>query len=73
MVEGSTNSTQQASSTTTASTGGQAQSAQRRGRRGNLGLNQFQDWEVGEDYTCEKLLGTGSYGKVALATRRSTG
>ena len=45
----------------------------KRGRRGNLGLNQFADWEVGSDYTCERLLGTGSYGKVALATRKSTG
>ena len=45
-----------------------------RGRgRGNLGLNQFTDWEVGNDYVCEKLLGTGSYGKVALATKKSTG
>mgnify|MGYP000966293017 CR=1 FL=1 len=43
------------------------------GRKGNLGLNQFADWEVGSDYTCEKLLGTGSYGKVALALKKSTG
>ena len=42
-------------------------------RRGNLGLNQFADWEVGADYVCEKLLGTGSYGKVALASKKSTG
>lgn len=35
--------------------------------------NQFSDWEVGEDYSCERLLGTGSYGKVALATQKSTG
>jgi mitogen-activated protein kinase 1/3 len=41
-------------------------------RGGNLGLNQFSDWEVGTDYLCEKLLGTGSYGKVALATKKST-
>jgi len=27
---------------------------------------------VGTDYICEKLLGTGSYGKVALATKKST-
>lgn len=40
---------------------------------GSLGLNQFSDWEVGVDYTCEKLLGTGSYGKVALAVKVSTG
>lgn len=42
-------------------------------RKGGLGLNQFADWEVGTDYLCEKLLGTGSYGKVALATKKSTG
>jgi len=42
-------------------------------KRGNLGLNQFSDWEVGTDYTVEKMLGTGSYGKVALATKKSTG
>jgi mitogen-activated protein kinase 1/3 len=42
-------------------------------RGGNLGLNQFSDWEVGNDYVCEKILGTGSYGKVALATKKSTG
>ena len=28
---------------------------------------------MGEDYSCERLLGTGSYGKVALATKKSTG
>ena len=58
------------SSTSVTSTNGT--SSKRRGR-GNLGLNQFSDWEVGDDYSCERLLGTGSYGKVALATRRSTG
>lgn len=42
-------------------------------RAGNLGLNQFSDWEVGTDYSVEKMLGTGSYGKVALATKKSTG
>lgn len=42
-------------------------------KRGNLGFNQFDDWKIGEDYSCEKLLGTGSYGKVALATKKSTG
>ena len=42
-------------------------------RGGNLGLNQFADWEVGSDYSVEKMLGTGSYGKVALATKKSTG
>lgn len=44
----------------------------KKGRGGNLGLNQFSDWEVGSDYVCEKILGTGSYGKVALATKKST-
>jgi mitogen-activated protein kinase 1/3 len=28
---------------------------------------------VGNDYIVEKMLGTGSYGKVALATKKSTG
>ena len=42
-------------------------------RGGNIGLNQFADWEVGTDYSVEKMLGTGSYGKVALATKKSTG
>ena len=52
----------------------QSSESKPRGRgRGNLGLNQFTDWEVGSDYVCEKLLGTGSYGKVALATKKSTG
>ena len=46
--------------------------SKRRGR-GNLGLNQFSDWEVGNDYACERLIGTGSYGKVALAIKKSTG
>jgi len=42
-------------------------------RVGNLGLKQFADWEVGTDYVVEKMLGTGSYGKVALALKKSTG
>ena len=42
-------------------------------RRGNLGLNKFSDWEVGNNYECEKLLGTGSYGSVCMATQKSTG
>jgi mitogen-activated protein kinase 1/3 len=41
--------------------------------RGSLGLNKYSDWEVGDDYVCEKTLGTGSYGMVALATKKSTG
>jgi len=36
-------------------------------KRGALNLNKFADWEVGEDYDCQKLLGTGSYGQVCLA------
>ena len=28
---------------------------------------------MGNDYIVEKMLGTGSYGKVALATKKSTG
>lgn len=36
-------------------------------------MNQFENWQVGSDYVCEKLLGTGSYGKVALAQKVSTG
>ena len=66
---GATEATAQAPSTTASSN----PTVSKRGRRGNLGLNQFSDWQVGEDYVCERLLGTGSYGKVALATRRSTG
>ena len=64
-------STQQSSSSNASSN----QTSSKRRGRGNLGLNQnqFADWLVGDDYTCERLLGTGSYGKVALATRRSTG
>jgi mitogen-activated protein kinase 1/3 len=41
--------------------------------RGSLGLNKYGDWEVGDDYVCEKTLGTGSYGQVVLATKKSTG
>lgn len=36
-------------------------------------MNKFADWEVGSDYECEKLLGTGSYGSVCMATQKSTG
>jgi mitogen-activated protein kinase 1/3 len=41
--------------------------------RKGLGLNQFQDWEVGEDYELVKLLGSGSYGQVASAIHKPTG
>jgi len=37
--------------------------------RGSLGINKYADWEVGDDYVCEKTLGTGSYGQVVLATK----
>ena len=53
--------------------GQSGQPAANRSRRRGLNLNQFSDWDVGSDYTCERLLGTGSYGKVALAKRKSTG
>lgn len=36
-------------------------------------LDQFADWEVGEDYKCEKLLGKGSYGAVCSATHIPSG
>lgn len=35
--------------------------------------SQFSDWQVGPNYECSRLLGTGSYGKVALAVQKSTG
>jgi mitogen-activated protein kinase 1/3 len=38
-----------------------------------LGLNKFADWEVGDNYSCEKLLGTGSYGSVCMALQKTTG
>jgi mitogen-activated protein kinase 1/3 len=41
--------------------------------RKGLGLNQFADWEVGEDYELVKLLGSGSYGQVASAVHKPTG
>jgi hypothetical protein len=37
------------------------------------GSGEFASWVVGSDYSCERLLGTGSYGKVALAMKKSTG
>ena len=36
-------------------------------------MSKFADWEVGSNYECEKLLGTGSYGSVCQATQKSTG
>jgi serine/threonine protein kinase len=34
---------------------------------------QFITWEVGENYTVERVLGKGSYGQVALALDKTTG
>lgn len=36
-------------------------------------MNQFSDWEVGENYELVKLLGQGSYGQVASAVYKPTG
>lgn len=52
--------------------------APKRGKITGLGIgkdqeSQFEDWEVGENYICQKLLGHGSYGKVAEAIQLSTG
>jgi len=42
----------------------------RKGGRKEFGLGlgskaQFGSWDVGSNYKCEKLLGSGSYGQVA--------
>lgn len=34
--------------------------------------HKFTDWLVGKDYECQKLLGTGSYGSVAMAIHKPT-
>ncbi|CAI2368595.1 unnamed protein product [Moneuplotes crassus] len=34
--------------------------------------HKFTDWEVGKDYECQKLLGSGSYGSVAMAIHKPT-
>lgn len=36
----------------------------KRGEIAGLGMksNQFKNWEVGANYKCEKILGSGSYG-----------
>jgi serine/threonine protein kinase len=34
--------------------------------------SQFADWQVGTNYECQKFIGTGSYGKMALAIQKST-
>jgi mitogen-activated protein kinase 1/3 len=41
--------------------------------RKGLNMNQFSDWEVGQDYELVKLLGQGSYGQVASAVHKPTG
>ena len=38
-----------------------------------LGTSQFDDWELQGKYTVEKIIGQGSYGKVAKAKNNSTG
>lgn len=38
-----------------------------------MNTDQFKKWEVGSNYKCEKLLGSGSYGQVAQALQLSTG
>lgn len=45
----------------------------KRVRLGGLGLNKFASWEVGKDYECLKILGSGSYGEVAAAIHKPTG
>lgn len=34
---------------------------------GGLSKTQFETWQVGANYKCEKILGVGSYGQVAEA------
>jgi mitogen-activated protein kinase 1/3 len=41
--------------------------------RKKLGINQFADWDLGDDYEPIKLLGRGSYGQVASAIHKPTG
>ena len=38
-----------------------------------LGTSQFDDWELQGKYTVERIIGQGSYGKVAKAKNNSTG
>lgn len=40
--------------------------------KGKTKQHKFTDWEVGKDYECQKLLGTGSYGSVAMAIHKPT-
>ncbi len=36
-------------------------------------FNEFADWHVGDDYELVRVLGAGSYGKVASAVHKPTG
>jgi len=40
--------------------------------KGKSKAHKFTDWEVGKDYECQKLLGSGSYGSVAMAIHKPT-
>ena len=44
----------------------QPEKKEKKSRRGELALGmkaaQFKSWEVGANYKCEKILGSGSYG-----------
>lgn len=40
--------------------------------KGKSKTHKFTDWEVGKDYECQKLLGSGSYGSVAMAIHKPT-
>lgn len=40
--------------------------------KGKSKSHKFTDWEVGKDYDCQKLLGSGSYGSVAMAIHKPT-
>ena len=55
----------------------EAEKKEKKSKRGDLGLGmkaaQFKNWEVGNKYRCEKILGSGSYGQVAQAIQLSTG
>jgi mitogen-activated protein kinase 1/3 len=42
-------------------------------KKKSLGMNQFQDWQVGTDYQCVKILGQGSYGQVCSAIHLPSG
>lgn len=52
---------------------------QRKSTRGDFSIalkkkkDDFQDWDINGDYKFEKILGQGSYGKVAQAVQLTTG